>query len=67
MKKVPHCPSQQQFKLDTTINFRRTASPNIKVQMNAPTKPSTVFLGLSLINGVRPKSLPAKNQRDRGS
>jgi hypothetical protein len=24
MKKVPHCPSQQQFKLDTTINFRRT-------------------------------------------
>ena len=36
-----------------------TAMPNIKVQMNAPTKPSTVFFGLSLIKGVLPNILPA--------
>lgn len=35
-----------------------TAMPNKRVQMKAPTKPSTVFLGLNLIRGVLPKSLP---------
>lgn len=32
--------------------------PNKIVQRKAPTKPSTVFLGLNLIRGVLPKSLP---------
>lgn len=30
----------------------------ITVQMNAPTKPSTVFLGESLIKGVLPNDMP---------
>lgn len=38
--------------------IKLTARPKIRVQMKAPTKPSTVFFGLNLINGVRPKSLP---------
>jgi hypothetical protein len=39
-----------------------TARPKIRVQMNAPTKPSTVFFGLSLINGVLPNVLPITDQ-----
>lgn len=35
-----------------------TIKAKSKVQKNAPTKPSTVFFGLSLIRGVLPNSLP---------
>lgn len=36
----------------------RTARLKSKVLKNAPTKPSTVFLGESLISGVRPRVIP---------
>jgi hypothetical protein len=56
MKKVPHFESvmDMTFVLETL-----TSSAKSRVQMNAPTKPSTVFFGLSLISGVRPNALPA--------
>lgn len=41
-----------------TENHARTKTAKIRVQMNAPTKPSTVFLGESLISGVLPKVTP---------
>ena len=40
------------------INTFAMANPKMIVQIHAPTKPSTVFLGESLMSWVRPKAMP---------
>ena len=40
------------------INTFVMANPKMIVQIHAPTKPSTVFLGESLMSWVRPKAMP---------
>ena len=40
------------------INTFAMANPKMIVQIHAPTKPSTVFLGDSLMSWVRPKAMP---------
>ena len=37
----------------------------IIVEKNAPTKPSTVFLGDSLMSGVRPMVIPGQKVKDK--
>lgn len=43
-----------------------TMNPKMTVENNAPMNPSHVFLGLSLISGVRPKKNPGSQQRGGG-
>lgn len=40
------------------VSHSRTRIENSRVQMKAPTNPSTVFFGDNLINGVLPKVMP---------
>ena len=57
MNIVPHC-KMHQITCDNAKYILCTTRLNSKVLKKAPTKPSTVFLGESLISGVRPRVIP---------
>jgi hypothetical protein len=61
MKKVDHWNISDIVR--SGMDMQLTAQPNMRVHKKAPTKPSMVFFGLSLINGVLPNALPVYQWR----